>query len=161
MAPRAAATVAAATASPVGLALSKTHEIGPLISKGQFGEVYAVENGGEKKKSWVVKVVPFPTKTTKKQTSAAEIAYRRLYYEYLTYTNCRKWSGSLLPLLPSKVTDKLDLYYDNVGGTFGGSPLSCWPLPDHPLRQKSLTRTMYVLLRFPLSRHGAVAVSSL
>jgi dTDP-D-glucose 4,6-dehydratase len=107
MAPRAAAAVAAAAASPVGLALSKTHEIGSLISKGQFGEVYAVEGGGEKKRSWVVKVVPLPTKTTRKQTSAAEIAYRRLNYEYLAYTNCRTWSGSLLPLLPSKVTDKI------------------------------------------------------
>jgi hypothetical protein len=144
MAPRAAATVAAAAASPVGQALSKTHEIGPLISKGQFGEVYAVDEGqGGKnnKKSWVVKVVPLPTKTTKKQTSAAEIAYRRLYYEYLAYTNCRKWSGSLLPLLPSKVTDKIDLYFDNVGGTFGGSPFSCWPLPEHA---KNLSHAHYM-----------------
>jgi hypothetical protein len=138
MAPRAAAAVAAAAAtSPVGLALSKTHEIGQLIGKGEFGEVYAVEGqgGGKNKKSWVVKVVPFPTKITKKQNSTAEIACRRLFHEYLAYTNCRKWSGSLLPLLPSKLTDKIDLYYDNADGTFGGSPFSCWSLPDHPPRQ--------------------------
>jgi hypothetical protein len=153
MAPLAAAAAAAA-ASPVGLILSEKHKFGQLIGKGEFGEVYAVEGVG--KKSWVVKVVRFP----KIEYSAAAIASLRLYHESLTYTNCRKWSGSLVPLLPYEMTDEIDLYHKNVGGTCGGSPFSCWSLPDPP-RQKSLTLTIYVLLRFPLSRHGAVAVSSL
>jgi serine/threonine protein kinase len=135
MAPLAAAAAAAA-ALPVGLILSEKHKIkiGQLIGKGEFGEVYAVEGVG--KKSWVVKVVRVP----KIEYSAAGIASLRLYHESLTYTNCRKWSGSLIPLLPYEMTDKIDSYYEDVDGTCGGSPFSCWSLPDPP-RQKSLTRT--------------------
>jgi hypothetical protein len=112
MAPRAAA---AAASSPIGVALSNTHEIGRSIGKGEFGEVYAVK-GGKTKSNWVVKVTAVPTKITKKQNSPAECAARRLYYEYLIYSNCRNLSGSILPLLPSIKTDKIDMYYNNLDG---------------------------------------------
>jgi hypothetical protein len=71
---------------------------------------------GGKTNSWVVKVTAVPTKITKKQNSPAECAARRLYYEYLIYSNCRNLSGSILPLLPSIKTDKIDMYHNNLDG---------------------------------------------
>ena len=103
------------TSSPRGLSLSKTHTIGEKIGAGEFGEVYALQ-GSTNDTEWVVKVVPIPQTKTKKQNSPPEIALARLYHEYLCYTNCRKFSGTLLPLLPSPLKDKVDMFFENRGG---------------------------------------------
>lgn len=104
--------------SPKGVSLTKIHTIGEKVGQGEFGEVYAL-NGSANDKKWVVKVVPVPVKPTKKKNSPPEVAARRLNHEYRCYSNCIKYSGSLLPRVPSSLKDKIDyIYFDNVGGTF-------------------------------------------
>ena len=120
------------SSSPIGLELGgPEHTIGKLIGQGAFGQVHAVNSKISNKtkagsssttqqESWAVKLTPVPVKTTKKGTSAAEIAHRRLFSEYLLYTqHMRCLTGSILPRLPtpsSSSSRSLKEYYHDLNG---------------------------------------------
>ena len=101
---------------PVGVKLGKSHTVGALIGKGAFGAVHAVK-GTATTTRWATKVVPAPTKTTKKGNSAPEVARNRLYSEYMLYMNqFPDLCGSILPNMPSKAKDGLELYKRELQG---------------------------------------------
>ena len=106
----------APTTTAIGVALSKEHAIGKLIGQGAFGYVHAVTKGTAETE-WACKLTPLPVKKTRKGDSAAEIAYMRLWSEYLLYSqHFRHLGGNVLPKLPSTTRDGLALYHDNRAG---------------------------------------------
>jgi hypothetical protein len=103
---------------PIGLALSKEHAIGKLIGQGAFGQVHAVTKGA-KETEWACKLTAVPVKKTKKGDSVQEVAYMRLWSEYLLYSqHFRHLGGTILPRLPAASADGLTLYHDNLNGAF-------------------------------------------
>lgn len=94
--------------SPVGLIIGGDNsrnqwEVGKQIGEGACASVHLLEGpaGQSKTSAWVVKVVPLPTKITKKQQTIPERNARLLFYEGQMYQNILPdYRGYILPKLP-------------------------------------------------------------
>jgi hypothetical protein len=99
-----------ATAIP----LTNDYVLGPVLGKGAFGTVYAVDRikgGGSTK--WACKMEP-EQKHSKKKNSAVD----RLHFENIMYTQqLPHLCGTMIPAIPAP-KDRLKSYYHSLNGTF-------------------------------------------
>ena len=110
---------------PIGLRLSNEYTIGALLGQGAFGQVHVVVRKNGDESQWACKLTAAPVKITKKGSSEAEIAFSRLYAEYLLYSQHFRHLTHILPQLPVTSTDHLPLYFNNLNGTLSWQSMFC------------------------------------
>ena len=83
-----------------GAARKLQWRVGKLIGTGACASVHVLLDDNKKETEYAVKIVPLPTKVTKKKTSPPERNARLLHFEELTYKNqFPGFQGSILPRL--------------------------------------------------------------
>lgn len=83
-----------------------TWKIGQKLGSGACASVHSLETIDGKPTEYAVKVVPVPTKKTKKQNSEPEVNARLIYFEHLVYSNMiPDIRGIYVPKIPISAKD--------------------------------------------------------